>query len=67
MLEHDEAHFIQLSSEEGEEGVLVRSGESLLHVSEEKIELKIGDSSILMTETMIQINGKTFPASGDSD
>lgn len=61
-VEQADDHTILISSDPDEKGITIKSKESVVHISEDEIELKIGGSSILMTSDLIQINGKTFPA-----
>lgn len=66
-LAQSEERFIEIAGDEEVEdgqttGVVVRCGGSTIHLSNDAIELKIGDSMIRMTGGVVQINNKTFPA-----
>ena len=54
--------MIKLASEGGETGILLNSRGAVIHVSENKILLRVGRSSITVEDGRIQVNHKTFPA-----
>lgn len=62
VLTQGDEQFFEMYSEDDDAQILLDSKGSTISVSEEKIELKVGDSSIVIKSGMIQVNGKTFPA-----
>jgi type VI secretion system secreted protein VgrG len=51
----------ELRDHQNDKGVTLMSFGSLVHVTQDRIELKVGDSSIVITPQSVQVNGKTFP------
>jgi type VI secretion system secreted protein VgrG len=61
------ASSLQMTEDEGTEGgrlgkgLTLRSMGSTVYLTEDRIELRVGDSSIVVTPELVQINGKTLP------
>lgn len=53
--------MIKLASEGDEKGILINSQGAVIHVEKDKIILKVGASSITITDAAIRVNQKTFP------
>jgi type VI secretion system secreted protein VgrG len=45
-------------------GLTLQSFGSLIHLTQDRIELTVGSSSLVITPELIQLNGKTLPATG---
>lgn len=58
----NQERMIKLASEGEEAGILINSKGAVIHVSENKILLKVGRSSITIEDGHIQANHKTLPA-----
>lgn len=57
--------FLVMTSEEGERrGIFLESQGAKLHLTKNRIELRVGASSLVITPTHIQANDKTMPSSG---
>lgn len=54
--------MIKLASTGDEAGILLNSQGAIIHVSENKILLKVGQTSITIQDGFIQINNKTYPS-----
>jgi type VI secretion system secreted protein VgrG len=54
---------IEISGQTEGPGIAIDSEGATIHVSKDVIELKVGRSTIRISDNMIQVNNKTFPAS----
>ena len=65
VLAQDTENFIVMTSEEGDgRGIFIDSQGAKIHMTKDKIALTVGASSLVITPTSIQANGKTMPSEG---
>lgn len=52
---------VRMSSDEDDKGITLESYGSRIHLTQDRIELRVGSSSLVITPELIQANGKTLP------
>ena len=60
----NEERFIELTSDDEDPRIDLFSDNASVRISKDCIVLSIGESVIRMTDEMIQVNNKVFPANG---
>jgi type VI secretion system secreted protein VgrG len=55
----------EIDTYEKDKGMTLTSFGSTIHLTQDRVEICVGGSSLVITPQMIQANGKTFPATGN--